>query len=88
MDALKKPPPKIKIYTKYYCGWCREVTDYLNRLGWKYEELEVAKNPKNYKELVDFTGQEMAPTAFIDNRLLIDFGEDELDAFLKKEGYL
>ena len=83
-----KSPPSIKIYTKYYCGWCKEVLDYLDRLGWSYENLEVAKNPKNYKELVDLSGQDMAPTAWIDGKLLVDFGEEELEAFLKREQYL
>ena len=83
-----KPPPKIKIYTKYYCGWCHEALDYLNKLGWEYEELEVAKNEKNYQELVKLSGQDMTPTALIDGKLLVDFGEEELEAFLKKEGYI
>lgn len=83
-----KPPPKIKIYTKYYCGWCKEALRYLDQLGWSYEELEVAKNSKNHKELVEISGQDMAPTAVIDGKLLVDFGEDELEAFLKKEGYI
>ena len=83
-----KPPPVIKVYTKYYCGWCKEVLDYLDQLGWSYENLEVARNEKNYKELVDLSGQDRAPTALIDGKLLVDFGADELEEFLKKEGYL
>jgi len=83
-----KPPPRIKIYTKYYCGWCKEALRYLDRLGWKYEELEVARNEKNFKELLELSGQEMTPTALIDGKLLVDFGEEELEAFLKKEEYL
>ena len=83
-----KPPPQIKIYTKYYCGWCHEVIDYLDRLGWKYEEIEVARDEKNHKELLDLTGQDRAPSALIDGKWLLDFGEEELEQFLKKEGYL
>ena len=83
-----KAPPKIKIYTKYYCGWCKEVLDYLDRLGWEYEEHEVMKNPKHYQALVDLSGQDMTPTALIDGKLLVDFGADELEEFLKHEGYL
>lgn len=83
-----KAPPVIKIYTKYYCGWCKEALDYLDRLGWAYEECEVMKNPKYYDELIKLSGQEMTPTALIDGKLLVDFGEDELEEFLKKEGYI
>ena len=85
---MKEPPPKIKIYTKYYCGWCREVLDYLNKLGWPYEEREVARHSKYYDELVELTGQDRTPTAQVDGKWLVDFGTDELEEFLKKEGHL
>ena len=83
-----KPPPKIKLFVKYYCGWCHEAKDYLDQLGWPYEEVEVARNPAGLQELERLSGQTMAPTAVIGDKLLVDFGQDELEDFLKKEGYL
>jgi glutaredoxin len=83
-----KPPPAIKIYAKHYCGWCHEVLDYLKELGWPYEEVEVARNAANMEELRKLSGQDRAPTAVIDGKLLVDFGVEELKEFLRKEGHL
>jgi glutaredoxin len=83
-----KPAPKIKLFTKYYCGWCHEVLDYLKKLGWEFEELEVARDDKNFAQLQKLSGQTKTPTALIDGKMLVDFGVEELEEFLGKEGYL
>lgn len=71
------------IYTKEGCPWCDEVKVYLNKRGIEFEEKEVLANPEYFKEMVDKSGQEKAPTLDLDGKILPDAGVEEVEEFLK-----
>ncbi len=52
----------------------------------QYEERDVRKNPAFFKELVDKSGQEKAPTLDIDGEILADSDKDQVTEYMKKKG--
>lgn len=73
---------KTTVYTKTGCPWCKEMIDFLNKNGVKYEEKNVSTNPDFLEQLVNISGQEKAPTLNIDGKIVADAGvEDVKDLF-------
>ena len=75
---------KIRLFVKPYCGWCHEAKDWLDGRGIAFEELDVVSNPAAYKEMVDLSGQTLAPVIDIDGEVLADFDTGQLEKFWKK----
>ena len=79
-------PQSLTLYTKTGCPWCREARDFLDARGYRYEEIDVRANPERMQELLDVSGQSLAPTMTVGDLLLADFGSDELARFLDQHG--
>jgi len=75
---------RIRLFVKPYCGWCHEAKDWLDGRGIAFEELDVVSNPAAYKEMVDLSGQTLAPVIDIDGEVLADFDTGQLEKFWKK----
>jgi glutaredoxin 3 len=76
------------LYVKAGCPWCRLAEEYLNKRGYKYERMDVRKDPAAFAELKRISGQTYTPTLVIGNLVLPDFGPDELEHFLKQHNIL
>lgn len=74
---------KIIVYTKTGCPWCRDVLDFLNEKGIKYEEREVTSNKAYFDEMVAVSDQSKAPTLDIDGKILADSDKEQVEAYLK-----
>ncbi len=57
---------------------------YLNKRGFRYEEVDVNRNPAAYEEMIRLSGQRYTPTLAAGGSVLADFGPDELEFFLKE----
>lgn len=75
---------KIRLFIKPYCGWCHEAKDWLDARGVEYEELDVISDRGAWKEMVDLSGQSLAPVIDVDGEVLADFDTDQLAVFWKK----
>ncbi len=78
-----KKPEKIRLFVKPYCGWCHEAMDWLNERGIKYEKLDVMSNAAARKEMVELSGQTLAPVIDVDGEILADFDTEQLEEFWK-----
>ena len=74
---------KIVVWTKIGCGWCHEVTDLLRSRRLPFEERVVTGNRAYFDEMVEKSGQWLAPVVQIDDHLLIDTDADEVDSYLQ-----
>ena len=74
-------PEKVRLFIKPYCGWCDEAMDWLNERGVKYETLDVTADPGARKEMLQLSGQTLAPVIEVDGEILADFGTEELEEF-------
>lgn len=74
----------IRLFIKPYCGWCHEAIAWLDDRGIRYEKLDVISDPAARREMVDLSGQTLAPVIDVDGEILADFDTDQLAAFWKK----
>ena len=75
---------KIRLFIKPYCGWCHKAERWLNERGIKYEKLDVIADSEAFDEMVELSGQTLAPVIDVDGEVLADFGPEELEKFWKK----
>lgn len=78
----------LKLYVKNWCSWCISAKNYLNKRGYRYEELDVLADPAAYQEMIRISGQRLTPTLDAGGLVLADFGTDELEIFLKQHSIL
>ena len=75
---------KIRLFIKPNCGWCDRAEDWLKAHGVNYETLDVIADPEAYNEMVELSGQTLAPVIDVDGEVLADFGPPELEKFWQK----
>jgi glutaredoxin 3 len=71
------------LYIKQGCPWCIAAEEELQKLGVKYERREVRSNPAYFEEMKKLSGQTKAPVLQMNDRILADFGPEQLPGFLK-----
>lgn len=76
------------LYVKTGCPWCRMAEKYLDERGYKYQRLDVRRDPEAFQDLKRISGQSYTPTLVFKNLLLADFGPDQLEDFLKQHNIL
>lgn len=74
----------VRLFIKPYCGWCHEARDWLDDKGIKYELLDVIGDPDARREMVELSGQTLAPVIEVDGQVLADFDTGQLEVFWKK----
>jgi glutaredoxin len=57
---------------------------WLDEQGVKYEMLDVIADREAYNEMLELSGQTLAPVIDVDGEILADFGPDELAKFWEK----
>lgn len=76
----------LKLYVKTWCPWCVKAQDWLDARGYRYELLDVEADPATMEEMLRRSGQRRCPTLVIGDRVLPDFGPEELEGFLGSAG--
>lgn len=72
---------KIRLFIKSYCPWCQKAMRWLDDNDIKYEKLDVIADAGAYKEMVNLSGQELAPVIDVDGKVLADFDPEQLEKF-------
>jgi glutaredoxin len=75
---------KIRLFIKPYCGWCQKAMRWLDERGVQYETLDVIADSKAMTEMVNLSGQRLAPVIDVHGEILADFGPEELAKFWEK----
>jgi glutaredoxin 3 len=66
---------------KPYCGWCHKAERWLDQHEIDYETVDVISDEAAYDEMINLSGQELAPVIDVDGEILADFGPDQLARF-------
>jgi glutaredoxin 3 len=74
---------KIRLFIKPYCGWCDQAMRWLDDHGIAYEKIDVIADDVAFAEMFHLSGQELAPVLDVDDKVLADFGPEELPGFFK-----
>ena len=74
---------RIRLFIKPYCPWCHRAVNWLDERGVDFETIDVIGDETAYDEMIQLSGQELAPVIEVDGRILADFGPEELARFWK-----
>ena len=80
-------PSSIRLFIKPGCPWCDDAIDWLDARGIPYTTLDVNRNPAARSEMLELTGQTLAPSIDVDGQVLADFGADELEEWWQERGF-
>jgi glutaredoxin 3 len=76
---------ELKLYVKVWCPWCVIAQEWLDERGYAYELIDVERSRAAYEEMLEFSGQQYTPTIVVDDeKVLPDFGPEELEDFFRK----
>ncbi len=75
--------PKIIIYSATWCAFCHTATQYLDKLGIKYSDIDVDVHPEAGLEAVEKSGQRGIPVIDIAGDIIVGFDKPRIDAALK-----
>jgi len=78
----------LTLYVKTWCPWCVRAKKFLDTRGYQYREIDVEADRADYAEMIRLSGQALTPTLVVGDKVLPDFGPDQLDAFLTRHGIL
>ena len=73
---------KVKIYTAPGCPFCVLAKEYLKEKGVEFEEIDVSKDERRIKEVIEKTGQLGVPVLEIDSEIVIGFDKEKIDQIL------
>lgn len=65
----------VVLYTTDPCGFCRQAKALLESRGVRFQEVNLAKDPRGRAELVALTGQMTFPQVVVGERSLGGFRE-------------
>ena len=74
----------VTIYSATWCAFCRSAKDYLDKLGVKYEEIDVEKVEGAGEEMVKKSNQMGIPVLDIDGTIIVGFDRPKIDNALKE----
>jgi len=83
-QCLCVKPKKVRLFIKPYCGWCHKAERWLDQHGVDYETVDVIADEAAYDEMIQLSGQELAPVIDVDGEILADFGPDQLENFWRQ----
>jgi glutaredoxin len=77
-------PSKIRLFVKPWCGWCQEAEEWLDNRSIEYELLDVTNDRNARQEMLQLSGQTLAPVIEVDGEILADFDTGQLAKFWQK----
>lgn len=79
---MTAPPPRPRLYSAAWCGYCRRVVDKLEELGVAYDYIEVPVRHSQRREVVEVSGQSSVPV-FVDDGVVLD-DDDTIVPYLER----
>ncbi len=73
----------VTIYSAVWCAFCHAAKDYMDKLGVKYVDKDVEKDPAFMRESVDKSGQMGIPVIDINGTIIVGFNRPAIDQALK-----
>ena len=77
--------PQVTIYSAPWCGFCSAAKQYLDRIGVKYTEKDVDKDPTFAEESMKVSGQTGIPVLDINGTVIVGFDRTRIDAALAQK---
>jgi glutaredoxin-like YruB-family protein len=87
-DKNDNPDSKVIVYSATWCAFCHTAKEYFDKLGIKYTDRDVEKDPAAGLEAVDKSGQRGIPVIDIDGTIITGFDRPKIDFALKDKKLL
>jgi glutaredoxin-like YruB-family protein len=69
---------KIIIYSTSVCPWCDVAKQFLREHNIKFEEINVAEDPKAAQEMIEKSKQRSVPVLDIDGKIIVGFDKEAI----------
>jgi len=66
---------RIRVYTTNWCGYCVRAKTLLDARGLPYEEVNLDRDPRFRRRLLELTGRSTVPQVVIDGRAVGGYAE-------------
>lgn len=74
---------KVIIYTTNTCVFCKKAKEFFKEHNIDYKEIDVGKDVKAAKEMIDKSGQMGVPVIEVNDKIIIGFDKPALMKELK-----
>jgi len=72
----------IKIYSTPGCPYCFTLKEFLKQNNIEFEDIDVSKDEKALKEMVEKSGQMGVPVVEIDGQIVVGFDKEKISKIL------
>lgn len=73
----------VTVYTTTSCPYCVMLTNFLSDKNISFQEVNVEKDPKAMKKVVQTTGQMGVPQTEVNGKWVVGFDPDNIMSALK-----
>jgi len=73
----------VTIYTNPTCPYCTQAKDFFKEKGIKFKEKNVDADESVRKEAIEKSGQMGVPVILIDDKVIMGFDKEKIEAALK-----
>ncbi|MBN2755340.1 MAG: glutathione S-transferase N-terminal domain-containing protein [Candidatus Goldbacteria bacterium] len=82
VENKRKKETAVIVYSTPSCSWCVKVKSYLKEKGIRFTDVDVSKDEKAVRELVNKTGQTGVPQLKIGGVYVVGFDKDKINSLL------
>ena len=72
----------IKVYSTPSCPYCFTLKEFLKQNNIEFEDIDVSKDEKALKEMVEKSGQMGVPVVEIDGEIVVGFDKEKISKIL------
>lgn len=73
----------VKVYTTPVCPYCSILKEFLKEHNIQFEEIDVSRDEKAAKEMIEKSGQMGVPVLEIDGEIVVGFDKEKISKILK-----
>jgi glutaredoxin-like YruB-family protein len=73
---------KIRIFSTAACPYCLALKEFLKERGFKFDDIDVAKNKEAAREMIEKSGQMGVPVVEIGGTIIIGFARQKISKLL------
>ena len=72
----------IKVYSTPSCPYCFTLKEFLKQNNIEFEDIDVSKDEKALKEMIEKSGQMGVPVIEIDGQIVVGFDKEKISKLL------
>lgn len=69
---------KVRVFSTISCPYCLTLKAFLKEKGIEFEDIDVSKDEKTLKEMIEKSGQRGVPVVEIDGQIIVGFDKEKI----------